>query len=80
MPVVFREEGFRFHFFANEGNPREPVHIHIARLGADAKFWLFPDIEMAYNRGFDARMIRHIQQIVERHRPEIERVWNEFFA
>ena len=80
MPVVFREEGFRFHFFANEGDPREPVHVHVARPGADAKFWLFPDVEMAYNRGFNARTIRQIQQIVERRRTEIEGVWNEFFA
>jgi hypothetical protein len=28
MPVVFRYRGFRFFFYSNEGNPREPVHIH----------------------------------------------------
>jgi hypothetical protein len=49
MPVVFRSNGCRFHFFANEGEPREPVHIHVAKAGADAKFWLYPDVELAYN-------------------------------
>jgi len=24
MPVVFRDKGFRFFFYSNEGNPREP--------------------------------------------------------
>ncbi len=31
MPVVFRWEGIRFYFFSNEGDPREPVHIHADR-------------------------------------------------
>ncbi|WBX83457.1 DUF4160 domain-containing protein [Sphingosinicella microcystinivorans] len=42
MPVVFRHQGYRFHFFSNEGNPREPVHIHVTRDGADARFRLHP--------------------------------------
>ena len=29
MPVVFRYKGFRFFFYSNEGNPREPVHVHV---------------------------------------------------
>ena len=28
MLVVFRFNGIRFHFFSNEGDPREPLHIH----------------------------------------------------
>ncbi|WP_407864339.1 DUF4160 domain-containing protein [Phyllobacterium phragmitis] len=34
--------GFPVHFFSNEGDPREPIHIHVAKAGADAKFWLYP--------------------------------------
>ena len=37
MPLVFRWKGYRFHFFSNEGDPREPVHIHVTKDGADAK-------------------------------------------
>lgn len=36
MPLVFRWKGYRFHFFSNEGDPREPVHIHVTKDGADA--------------------------------------------
>lgn len=35
-PVVFRHRGYRFQFYANEGNPREPVHIHMVKDGIDA--------------------------------------------
>jgi hypothetical protein len=40
-PVVFRHGGAKFQFYANEGNPREPVHIHAMKDGIDAKFWRF---------------------------------------
>jgi hypothetical protein len=80
MPVVFRYNGFRFHFFANEGNPREPVHIHVSRPGATLKFWLSPQVELAYNRGFDARTISQLQALVEQRAEELEDAWNAFFS
>ena len=80
MPVVFRIEGFRFHLYSDEGNPLEPVHIHAARAGADAKFWLFPEVSLAYNRGFDARTIRRLMSIVEEHINEIEEAWHGHFG
>jgi uncharacterized protein DUF4160 len=29
MPVVFRQDGIRYLFFSNEGEPREPPHVHV---------------------------------------------------
>lgn len=80
MPVVFRYNGCRFHFFANEGNPREPVHIHVRRGRDNAKFWLWPNVEIAYNRGFSPATLRELISIIEGKRGEIERAWNDFFA
>jgi hypothetical protein len=40
MPTVFHERGFRFFFYSDEGSPLEPVHIHVVRDEAEAKFWL----------------------------------------
>lgn len=76
MPVVFRLDGRRFHFFSSEGNPLEPIHIHIAQAGVDAKFWLYPNVRLAYNRGYDARTIKRLHDIVDAHREEIERARN----
>ena len=78
MPVVFRYKGFRFLFYANEGNPREPVHIHAVKDGIDAKFWLNP-VRLAYNDGFDARTLRELLEIVETNAAQIEEAWNGFF-
>ena len=80
MPVVFRLDGRRFHFFSSEGNPLEPIHIHIAQAGVDAKFWLYPNVRLAYNRGYDARTIKRLHDIVVAHSEEIERAWNEHFS
>jgi hypothetical protein len=80
MPVVFRWNGYRFHFFSNEGDPLEPVHIHVVKDDADAKFWLFPEVEVAYNRGFSAKVLRELGEVVDERRAEIEEAWNEHFS
>ena len=80
MPVVFRHQGFRFHFFSNEGKPREPPHVHVLKDDIDTKFWLRPDVVVAYNDGFNARTLRELTEIIERRRNEIEQAWNDFFG
>ena len=80
MPVVFRHRGYRFHFYSDEGDPREPIYVHVYKDHADAKFWLYPVAAVAYNRGFDARVLADLLDQVEHHREEIERAWNEHFG
>ena len=80
MPVVFRHMGFRFVFYSNEGDPREPVHIHAIKDGVDAKFWLSPEIVVAYNDGFDARTLRELMEVIAQRREFILGIWDEFFG
>ena len=80
MPIVFRERGFRVFFYSNEGDPREPVHVHVTRARAEAKLWLYPSAFIAYNRGFSARTQAELLQLVEDHRDAIERAWDEHFG
>jgi len=60
MPTLWVEDGFRFFFYSNEGSPREPVHVHIEKSGAEAKFWPLPEVRAAYNDGYDARVLRRL--------------------
>ena len=53
MPTVFYFHGYRFYFFSNEDN--EPVHIHVEKAEASAKFWLVPDVIEEYAYGFSDR-------------------------
>ena len=80
MPTVFRDRGFRFFFYSNEGSPREPVHIHVEKDGVEAKFWLLPQVRLAYNDGYDARTLRELQGMTEANRALIERTWDAYFG
>lgn len=80
MPVVLRIGSFRFFFYSNEGEPREPVHVHVRQGGAVAKFWLHPEVKVAGSHGFDARTLRELAKLVEANKALIERAWDEHFG
>ena len=79
-PVVIRVDGIKFHFFANEGTPREPVHIHASRPGASAKLWLHPEVSIANSHGYNEREKSMIVGLATQHRKELQRAWHEFFG
>lgn len=79
MPTVFRHDAFRFFVYSNEGNPREPVHVHVMKDGAEAKFWVSDTIDLARSSGFDARTLRLLSTVVESRRNEIETAWHGHF-
>jgi hypothetical protein len=80
MPVVFRRGGFRFFFYSNEGRPREPPHVHVEQGDSEAKFWLRPEVSVAYNDGFNAKTLREFLRLVVINREDIEKAWNDFFG
>ena len=79
MPVVLREGGVRYLFYANEGAPGEPPHVHAINNGIDAKFWLGPPARMAYNDGHDARTLRQMMQSVDANGALFMEAWCDFF-
>lgn len=80
MPKVFDWRGYRFHFYSDEGDPREPMHIHVRKGRDDAKFWLRPDVAVAYNRGFPPHVLSALVAVITNRRELIESVWNDYFA
>ena len=80
MPVVFLHQNVRFHFFSNEGAPREPVHVHAESSDGEAKFWLYPEVRVARSAGFNRRQLSESAELVHHHREEVERAWNEHFG
>ncbi len=55
MPVILRYKGYKFFFFSNEGNPREPLHVHVRKAEASAKFWLEPQVALSDSYGLRPR-------------------------
>lgn len=80
MPTVFRHEGYRFFFYSNEGDPREPVHIHVMRGGAEAKFRVEPDVRLDRTHGFDARSLRQLAAVIDMRRDRIIEAWHDHFG
>ncbi len=54
-------------------------HIHVEQGDRQAKFWLRPEVLVAYNDGFDARTLRELLSLVEANRERIEKAWGDFF-
>lgn len=79
MPVVFYFQGIKFFFFSNEGDPREPVHVHVRKGTSLAKFWPHPLVQLAESYGFSSRELNKLAKIVENRKSEIEAAWNEHF-
>ena len=79
MPEIFRYRGFKFFFYSNEGTPREPIHVHVEKNDVEAKFWVVPEVSVAYNDGYDARTMRELFGVVEDNQARIVRAWHGHF-
>lgn len=76
MPTVLREGPYRFFFYA--GDVDEPPHVHIERDNNTAKFWLDP-VRLQNSGGFARTEINRMQRLVENHREDLLRSWNDYF-
>ncbi|HET9950840.1 MAG TPA: DUF4160 domain-containing protein [Candidatus Eisenbacteria bacterium] len=68
---------FRFFFFSRE--ERRP-HVHIEGPSGEAKFWVEPEVELAFAWGFSARIVRRLEGVVHERRREIRQAWQEHFG
>lgn len=78
MPTVFELLGYRFFFYSNENN--EPIHIHVSKGGAEAKYWILPGITEEYSYGFKVRERKEIKKLVIDNADKIIEYWYKFFA
>jgi hypothetical protein len=80
MPKIFEWNGYKFFFFSNEGNPREPCHIHVRKADRLAKFWVEPSVGIASSWGMSPGELNQLEKIVEEHAKLIgRRRWHEYF-
>jgi len=77
MPTVLRTGPYRFYFYA--GDRDEPEHVHVERDDKVAKFWLDP-VRLQRSGGFGSNEINRMQRLVDEHREELMRNWNEYFS
>lgn len=77
MPTVFRHGPYAFVFFSSDQN--EPLHIHVKRDRAIAKYWLAP-VSLANNRGFKKAELRKVAKLVVKYQQRLIEAWHDYFG
>ena len=86
MPQVFRIGRYWVYFQANEGNPLEPVHVHVAEGSPTAnatKVWITRAGKCLLcnnNSRIPERTLKNILEIIEARSAEVIQKWHEFFG
>jgi hypothetical protein len=75
-PTVLRKNGYRLFFFSRE---EARVHVHAFCGNGEAKFWLEPEVELAYNYKLIRKQLREIEAIIDEHYQEIVDAWRDHF-
>lgn len=75
MPTIFILFGYRFMFYSND---HAPLHVHVIKGDAKAKFTLEP-LALAYNHGFKSSELKMIESIIEENTEVTAEHWNKFF-
>ncbi len=78
MPVVLRERGYRFEFYASDGD--EPQHVHVKKDAKHAKVWLVPTVRLEFNRRLRSHEVNEILRLVRGNRVSLLESWNDFFS
>ena len=71
MPTVMRIGSFF------SGDRDEPMHIHIERDAAFAKFWLVP-VRLQHSIGFGRAGLVKVENLIVEHRETIMEAWNSW--
>jgi hypothetical protein len=76
MPTVLKLLGMRFFYWARE---HEPVHVHVQKGGAEARFDLEPEIVLTANMGFKPHELAIAEEVIRENRDFIIEHWKLFF-
>lgn len=86
MPQVFKIGSYWVYFWANENDPLEPVHVHVAQ-GAPTenatKIWITRAGKCYLcnnNSRIPAKTLRNIMAIIEARSSEVVAKWVSFFG
>lgn len=81
MPTVLFKNGWRFFFFANEGN--EPVHIHVLKAEKSCKFFLNDekfDAVLSLSKNMRNKDIKEVKEIIYENFNYIIESWKKFHS
>lgn len=80
MPQLFRIGAYTIYFWSNEGQPLEPVHVHIAEgrpVANGTKLWVLADgsCRLAGDSTIPATTLKRLAEIIENNHDYIIQQW-----
>lgn len=75
-PTLYRQAGFRYFFFSRE---ETRMHVHVSHADGTAKFWLEPEVALAWHTGLSAQQLQTAARFVAAHQLEMQNVWRTYF-
>ena len=76
MPTLFIVFGFRFMFYSND---HEPIHVHVIKGDAEARFQVQPEVSLLENNGLKPAELKLAESLVVENQETIIANWNNFF-
>ena len=76
MPTVLNLLGMKFYYWSRE---HEPVHIHVKKGDAEARFTIEPDIELIANMGLKPHELAIAEEVIKDNREYMIEHWKLFF-
>ena len=85
VPQIFRVGRYTIFFWSNEGEPREPVHVHVAQRvgGHTTKIWITASGKCVLcnnDSRIPDRALVDLMRIIEARSDEIVSRWEHFFG
>jgi hypothetical protein len=56
------------------------MHVHVRSGDAEAKVWVEPEVAIAASKGFNAKTLGDILDLVSARREDIKRAWHGHFG
>jgi hypothetical protein len=76
MPTALILLGMRFYYWSRE---HKPIHIHVKKGGAEARFALEPEIELVANMGLKPHELAIAEEVIKDNQEYLIEHWELFF-
>ncbi|MBQ0050750.1 MAG: DUF4160 domain-containing protein [Treponema sp.] len=86
MPQVFSIGSFKIYFWTNEGNPKEPVHVHVSEgIPSEnaTKIWITKESKtiVVHNKSkIPQKALNNICRYIEANTFQIFSKWKDYFG
>lgn len=86
MPQIFSIGSYLVYFWLNEGEPLEPIHVHIAKGKPEknaTKIWITKSLHCVVcnnNSQIPSHVLNNLLEIIENRAFEVVTKWNERFG